>query len=137
MRRLPVMLSMIAIVALAALPSAVLAQDAKPKPKDAAAAPPAGFELPKPTPQHLALAKEAGTWDATVESFENPGAPPIVTKGSEVSKMAQGGLWLVTEFHGTFMDQPFEGHGITGYDPAKQKYFGVWTDSMTPSALIS
>ena len=84
---------------------------------------------PRPAPQHQELAKRVGTWDAVVESYMEPGAPPQTSPGSETNTMDSSGLWLLTEFKGQFMDQPFEGHGITGFDPAKKKYVGVWVDS--------
>ena len=84
---------------------------------------------PRPVPQHQELAKRVGTWDAVVESYMEPGAPPQASRGSETNTMDSSGLWLLTEFKGQMMDQPFEGHGITGFDTAKNKYVGVWADS--------
>ena len=77
------------------------------------------------------LRKDVGTWDATVEMFMAPGAPPEVSKGTEIVTM-MGGFWQLTEFKSEMMGQPFEGRGATGYDPAKKKYVGTWVDTMTP-----
>ncbi|HEU4400741.1 MAG TPA: DUF1579 domain-containing protein [Candidatus Polarisedimenticolia bacterium] len=84
---------------------------------------------PRPVAQHQQLAKRVGTWDAVVEMYMAPGAPPQTSKGSETNTMDASGLWLLTEFKGQMMDQPFEGHGLTGFDTARNKYVGVWVDS--------
>ncbi|HSD66428.1 MAG TPA: DUF1579 domain-containing protein [Vicinamibacteria bacterium] len=87
--------------------------------------------MPQPGPEHAMLKKDVGTWDATVEAFMEPGAPPTVSKGTDTVTMV-GGFWQVSEFKSEMMGQPFEGRGATGYDPAKKKYVGTWIDSMTP-----
>ncbi len=91
-----------------------------------------GPPMPTPGPEHQMLAKDVGTWDATVEMFMAPGAPPAVSKGTETVAM-MGGFWQLTEFKSEMMGQPFEGRGATGYDPAKKKYVGTWVDTMTPA----
>jgi hypothetical protein len=88
--------------------------------------------MPQPGPEHEMLKKDVGTWDATVEMFMAPGAPPSVSKGTETVTML-GGFWQVTEFKSEMMGQPFEGRGAMGYDPAKKKYVGTWVDTMTPA----
>jgi len=86
---------------------------------------------PKPGPEHEHLKKEAGRWDAVVELFEGPGSAPQSSKGVETNTLMTGGLWLITDFKGEMAGQPFEGHGVTGYDAAKKKYVGTWVDSMS------
>jgi hypothetical protein len=78
---------------------------------------------PRPHPDLAHLAACAGVWDAEIEMM---GA---VSKGVETCRMALGGFWLVTEFEGSFMGAPFEGHGLTGFDPARGKIVNVWADS--------
>lgn len=92
---------------------------------------------PKPGPEHEQLKKAAGVWDATVEMSEVPGKPPAVSKGTENSHMIAGGLWLVTDFKADMMGQPFEGHGVNGYDAAKKKYVGTWVDSWSAAVGIT
>jgi Protein of unknown function (DUF1579) len=91
------------------------------------------FTIPKPGPEHELLKKDAGVWDATVEEYVEPGKPPRVSKGFETGTLACGGLWLISDFKGEMMGQPFQGHGILGYDPAKKKYVGTWVDGMSPA----
>ena len=86
--------------------------------------------MPTPGPEHEMLKKDVGTWDATVEMFMAPGAPPAVSKGTETVTML-GGFWQVGEFKSEMIGQPFEGQGITGYDPAKKKFVGTWVDTMS------
>jgi uncharacterized protein DUF1579 len=91
---------------------------------------------PKAGPEHEVLKGDVGTWDATVESFM-PGAPaPMTSKGTETNTL-MGGLWLVTEFKADMMGTPFQGHGVTGYDPNKKKYVGTWVDTMSSGLGIS
>ena len=87
--------------------------------------------MPTPGPEHEMLKKDVGTWDATVEMFMAPGAPPAVSKGTDTVTM-MGGFWQLAEFKSEMMGQPFEGRGATGYDPVKKKYVGTWVDTMTP-----
>ena len=93
----------------------------------AAQAPP----MPTPGPEHALLKEDVGTWDASIEMVA-PGAPagPPST-GVEVNTIACNGLCLVTDFKGQIMGSPFEGHGVTTWDPSKKIYVGSWSDSMT------
>lgn len=94
--------------------------------------------LPKPGPEHQILEEDEGTWDATVEIFGAPGAPPMTSKGVETNTVGCGGLCLITDFKGEMMPgQPFHGHGMTAYDAAKKKYVGSWTDSMSRGLAIA
>src|SRR5687768_8662814 len=88
-----------------------------------------GMSMPKPGPEHAALKQDVGTWDATVEMWMEPGKPPTTSKGTEVNTMGPGGFWLLTAFKSEMMGAPFEGHGMTGYDPAKKVYVSTWVDS--------
>jgi hypothetical protein len=110
------------------------AAPAKAETKDASAS--AGMPSAKPGPEHQALKDLVGTWDATVEMMA-PGAPPAASKGIETVRPLANGLWVVTDFKGEMMGQPFEGHGVSGYDGVKKKYVGTWVDSMTTSLIVS
>jgi hypothetical protein len=98
---------------------------------------PAGMPpVPKPGPEQELFKQDEGTWDATVESFMAPGAPPMTSKAVETNAVGCGGLCLVTDFKGDFGGMPFHGHGTTAYDSVKKKYVGSWTDSMSTGLLI-
>jgi hypothetical protein len=93
--------------------------------------------LPKPGPEHQLFQKDAGTWDATIEMFMAPGTDPMVSKGVETDRVGCGGLCLITDFEGEMMPgMTFEGHGTTVWDPAKKKYVGTWTDSMSTGMAL-
>jgi hypothetical protein len=91
---------------------------------------------PQPGPEHEILKSDVGTWEATVESFM-PGAPaPMTSKGTETNTLV-GGLWLVTEFKADMMGMPFQGHGVTGWDPHKKRYVGSWVDTLSTGLGLS
>jgi len=99
---------------------------------------PAGMPpMPKPGPEHELFKHDAGTWDATVEMWMAPGAPPMTSKGVETNTLGCGGLCLVTDFKGEFGGMPFHGHGTAAYDSIKKKYVGSWTDSMSNGLAVS
>ena len=94
--------------------------------------------MPKPGPEHMVFKQDEGTWDAVVEMFMAPGAPPMTSKGVETSVVGCGGLCLITDFKGEMgPGQPFSGHGTSAWDPAKKKYVGSWTDSMSSGIAMS
>ena len=92
--------------------------------------------MPTPGPEHALLKEDAGTWDATIELLM-PGVPPGASQGVEVSTLGCNGMCLSTEFKGTLMGAPFQGAGITTWDPQKKVYIGSWSDSMTPGLMTS
>jgi Protein of unknown function (DUF1579) len=110
------------LVSAALLPAVVAAQ-----------APP----MPTAGPEHAILKEDVGTWDASIEMMM-PGAPPApASKGVEVNVMSCNGLCLATEFKGELMGMPFQGHGVSTWDPAKKKYIGSWSDSMAPGLAVT
>ena len=56
-----------------------------------------------------------------------PGAPVQKSKAVEVDTLGCSGLCLITDVKGDMMGMPFEGHGVSTWDPAKKKYVGSWT----------
>ena len=105
--------------------------------KPAAGAPAGMPPLPKPGPEHAIFKESEGVWDAKVESWMAPGAPPMTSTGTETNKVGCGGLCLITDFKGSFMNMPFSGHGTETYDMGKKKYVGSWVDSMSAGLSVS
>src|SRR5690242_6873638 len=83
-----------------------------------------------PGPEHEALKKLEGTWNAKMKMGDAESA------ATATYKMVCGGMWLMSDFQGEFGDQKFSGHGLDGYDADKKKYVSVWVDSMSGRPLI-
>jgi hypothetical protein len=93
---------------------------------------------PSPGPEHDVLKMDVGTWDAVIEIMPGPGMPPMTSKGVEVNEMGCRGLCLISSFEGDLMPgMKFEGHGVSTWDPKKNKYVGAWSDSMSPGVAVS
>jgi uncharacterized protein affecting Mg2+/Co2+ transport len=92
------------------------------------------FPVPKPGPEQELLKKEAGVWDASVETMM-PDGNKDVSKGVETNTLL-GGLWLISDYKGALGPQDFSGHGVMGYDPKKQKYVGTWVDTMSTTLAV-
>ena len=66
--------------------------------------------------EHQLLARLAGDWNVVMHVMGEEIA------GKEHNELIAGGLWLTTSFEAEMGGQPFEGHGILGYDTEKKKY---------------
>lgn len=88
------------------------------------------MELSTPGPEHERLKYAIGEWKATTKQWMDPKGEPVVGSGTEVHKAVLGGRFIMSEFHGEFMGQPFTGIGYTGYDRIQKKYVSNWMDSM-------
>lgn len=86
--------------------------------------------MPKPTAEHQWLDKFVGTWQSDVKSYMEPGQPPMVSTGTDVVKPV-GEFWVVSNYKGTMMDQPFFGNMTLGYDADKHMFVSTWVDSMS------
>jgi len=94
-------------------------------------------EYMTPGPAHQALAKQAGDWTWELTSWHAPGAPAEKSSGTMNARTTMGGRYLVEDWKGTAMNMPFEGHGLTGYDNAKGKYFSTWVDNFGTGVMTS
>lgn len=88
-------------------------------------------EPPKPAKEHKDLETEVGVWDADVSMWMSPEAEPMKSKAVETNEKF-GDFWIMSKFEGDFGGMKFKGHSMLGYDPAKKKYVGTWTDTMSP-----
>jgi hypothetical protein len=96
----------------------------------------AQFTPPKPGPEHKVLESLTGTWTAKAKMWLEPGKEPATSEGKMTNKWIMGGLFLEQAFDGKFMNMPFKGLGVTGYDSAKKKYVGTWIDSMGGGIMV-
>jgi hypothetical protein len=90
-----------------------------------------------PGAYHKQLDAMVGTWDTKVTSYMAPGAPPMSSTGTSTNKWIMGGRYVEQRFKGSFMGQPFEGLGYTGYDNVSGKYWGTWMDNMSTGMMSS
>lgn len=89
-----------------------------------------------PGPQHEMLAKGAGEWKFTIRSWMDPEAEPMESVGTAVRSMELGGRVAREVVTATFMGEPFEGIGRTGYDNLTGKWWSTWTDNMSTSVMV-
>lgn len=83
------------------------------------------------TKAHDFLKTYVGKWDVEVKSFEQPGMPPMTSKGSMTGELILGGRFALCRFEGQMMEMPFMGLQLIGYDLFQNKYVGLWIDSMS------
>jgi hypothetical protein len=88
-------------------------------------------EQPKPGKEHDFLKKLEGKWDAVMTLGGKD------EKCTATYKMDLGGFWLTCTMDGELFGQKFTGKSSEGYCPIKKKYVGVWTDSMSPTPVIT
>ena len=90
-----------------------------------------------PGAPHQAMAATAGSYDAKVKSWQEPGQPPMESTATATRAMALDGRVLVEDFKGSMMGMPFTGHGMQGYDNVSGKYWSTWNDSMSTGLMVS
>ena len=83
-----------------------------------------------PGEHHAKLAELEGTWAMTVTSWMGPpGSDPMITTGTNTSKMVLGGRYLLDSVEGAAMGMPFSGMGWTGYNNVAERYEATWIDN--------
>ena len=90
-----------------------------------------------PTDAHKILEPLAGKWTAVVKMWMTPEAKADEMTGTGENTIIYGGRFLKQEFKGTWMGQPFEGTGYTGYDVIKGEYISIWIDSMATGIMTA
>jgi len=93
-------------------------------------------KLAKPGPNHELLTSMAGQWKTETRAWTGPGEP-TVTRGSATLTPILGGRFVQERFEGTFMDKPFEGFGLTGFDNASQQFISTWCDTLGTTIYLS
>ena len=81
------------------------------------------------------LATFQGTWDAVVDFWMAPGAPPNVSKGTEERTMMLGGRYMRCAFESDFMGMPFQGEMMLGFDNVLGVWQSNWCDSMSTAMM--
>jgi len=88
-----------------------------------------------PGPEHKRFEMMAGTWTTETKAWMGPGEP-MVSKGKSVHTTILDGRYLKQDFDGEFMNAPFKGTGLTGYDNVLKQYVLTWADSMGTGIIL-
>ena len=110
--------------------------DVPPPPMDSAAMEKAWETFMTPGPQHEWMAKAAGTWNVEVTAHMGPDVPPEKSTATSVVRMALNKLYQISDYNGTMMGMPFEGHGVLAYDNAKKMFVNTWIDNLGSGIMI-
>src|SRR5262245_43182897 len=90
-----------------------------------------------PGEQHKLLDGMVGTFDTKITMWMEPGGEPQTSIGTSVNSWVMGNCEVMQKATGSFMGQPFEGVGYTGYDNVKKQYWGTWIDNFGTGVMIS
>jgi uncharacterized protein DUF1579 len=90
-----------------------------------------------PGDAHKLLGNMVGTFEAKVTAWMMPGTPPMNSTGTAVNSWIMGNRFVEQKFTGSFMGQPFNGLGYTGYDNIKKTYWSSWVDDMGTGVMNS
>ena len=83
-----------------------------------------------PGENHKVLEVFVGKWEATVKSWMDSKSEPMVSQSQSNSEWILGGRFIQEKFSGTFMNEPYEGIGLFGYDNIQKEYQYFWLDNM-------
>lgn len=92
-------------------------------------------EYGKPGKPHALFKTYAGKWEAEGKWWMTPDAEPMISAGKAEMTPMFDGRYMMTNYEGDFMGQPFEGRGIDAYDNMRKEYLSVWFDNMGTGIL--
>jgi len=95
------------------------------------------MEYAKPGEAHQRMAEFAGSYVTKAKHWMGPDAPPQTMEMISTSEPIYGGRYMLTEVRGEWMDQPFKGREIMGYDNMSDEYFAVWIDNLGTGVAIT
>ncbi len=72
-----------------------------------------------------------------IKTTMDPTQPPSEEKGTERVKSICGGNGTWSDFRGTMMGAPFEGHALVAYDEAAKQCISYWIDTMMAGLMTS
>ncbi|MDH3457611.1 MAG: DUF1579 domain-containing protein [Gemmatimonadota bacterium] len=111
-------------------PAVLVAQEPDQPSPEMAAMMEAYAEAAKPGPEHALMASMAGSYTVTSKFWMDPSAPPSETTYGYRAHMVMDGRYLVEEYDGEMMGQPFKGMGLMAYDNSEQRFVSAWIDNM-------
>ncbi len=90
-----------------------------------------------PGAPHQLLESFVGKWSHTMRWWESAKAKPVESSGTNENVLVLGNRFLQEHATGTWMGQPFEGMGMTGYDNLRGEYTSTWLDNMGTGMMRS
>lgn len=96
----------------------------------------AWMKYAQPGEGHRFLEKLTGTWNASAKFWMKPGEPPMESTGTIVNEMVLEGRFLKSQYTSEFAGAPFQGLALDGFDNQKQKFVGMWIDSMSTAMFV-
>lgn len=91
----------------------------------------------QPGENHKLLKDLVGDFTYTSKMWMAPGQPAMESNGTMHSEWILGGRYVQSVYKGEMMGQPFEGHGIDGYDNLSKQYVGSWVDNAGTGIMMS
>lgn len=88
-----------------------------------------------PGPNHEYLNYMVGKWQCSLKIWQPGTSEPMVSTGSCENKWIFAKRYVITEYKGDFMGEPFSGAGVTGYDNINKRFFASWLDSMSTGMI--
>ena len=90
------------------------------------------MDMPQPTAEHLELAAFAGSWVGEEILHPSPWAPEKrAAIGRFENRIGVDGLYLITDYEEEREGKiVFRGHGVYGWDAARERFTMFWFDSM-------
>lgn len=86
---------------------------------------------------HEFLKRYVGDWDVVISTWQSPGAPAQMSKGTMKNQLIFDGRYLKSDFEGVMGGMTFKGFEVIGYDLFKKMYRTFWIDSMSTGFLTT
>ncbi len=94
------------------------------------------MKLATPGEHHKHLNYFVGKWKTRTKMWMGgPASQAMESEGTSDVKWSLGGRFILDEHKGTFMGQPHEGMGLTGYDNYRNMYISMWVSNMGTEML--
>jgi hypothetical protein len=90
-----------------------------------------------PGDMHKKLDAIVGTFDTSGRTWMDPAKPPEDSVGNSVNTWVLGNRYVQIKYEGSFVGEPFNGIGYTGYDNVSKKYVSVWMDTAGTVMMIT
>ena len=90
-----------------------------------------------PGKSHEFLKMYVGAWDVDITTWQAPGAPPMMSKGSMDNEVIFDGRYVKCDFRGEMSGMKFGGLEVIGYDLFKNMYTTFWIDSWSTSFVVT